>query len=96
MNHNGRYDMGALGKSTFAANLGLSGVPEEATDPASCGVVTGAKAPMPPHGGVETGGGGEAADQPEALLVATGVGLIALSAVLRLLWRRPRRLRSVE
>jgi hypothetical protein len=56
VNDNGRYDMAGAGVSTFAANLGVDGVPEEATDPASCGVVTGAMAPMSPKGGVETGG----------------------------------------
>ena len=57
VNGNGRYDMAGAGVSTFAKNLGVAGIPEEVTDPASCGVVTGAKAPMSPHGGVETGGG---------------------------------------
>ena len=55
-NGNGSYDLDGLGESTFAKNLGVAGVPEEATNPASCGVVTGARSPMPPHGGVETGG----------------------------------------
>lgn len=99
VNHNNRYDVGALGTSTFAANLGVSGVPEEATDPASCGVVTGAQAPMLPHGGVETGGG-KAVDQVNAPvnapLAATGAGLITLSAVLLLLWRRSRNLGLAE
>ena len=57
-NGNGRYDLAALGPSTFARNLGLGRVPEEATNPASCGVVTGARAPVPPQGGIETGDGG--------------------------------------
>ncbi len=57
VNDNGRYDMAGAGVSTFAENLGIAGIPEEATDPASCGVVTGAKAPVSPHGGPETGGG---------------------------------------
>jgi hypothetical protein len=91
VNHNGRYDMKALGQSTFAANLGLKGVPEEATDPASCGVVTGASAPMAPHGGVETGGGA-AGGQVTAPLAAAGLGFIGLSA---LLLQRRRRVRNV-
>ncbi len=57
VNGNGRYDMAGAGVSTFAKNLGVTGIPEEVTDPASCGVITGAMAGMPPHGGVETGGG---------------------------------------
>lgn len=56
-NGNGEYDLRALGESTFAASLGVTGVPEEATNPASCGVVVGAGAGHMPQGGVETGGG---------------------------------------
>ena len=44
VNDNGKYDLAALGVSTFAKNLGVAGVPEEATNPASCGVVQGAGA----------------------------------------------------
>ena len=40
----------------FAKNLGVDGVPEEATNPASCGVVKGAGAGKPARNGVETGG----------------------------------------
>ena len=86
-NNNDKYDLAGLGVSTFAKNLGLGTVPEEATDPASCGVLTGAMAGVPPHGGVETGGGpGGRAD-----LAMAGLGglLVALSAVL--LVRRTRR-----
>jgi hypothetical protein len=36
-NDNDRYDFAGLGVSTFARNLGLGRVPEEATDPAACG-----------------------------------------------------------
>ena len=56
VNHNDKYDVAALGVSTFAERLGLHGVPEEATDPASCGMVTGAGAAEPAHHGAETGG----------------------------------------
>jgi hypothetical protein len=83
VNHNGRYDMAGAGVSTFAQNLGVSGVPEEATDPASCGVVTGAMAPMSPHGGVETGGG--PVGSVNAPLAASGVLLVLGS--LAVLWR---------
>jgi hypothetical protein len=55
-NDNDRYDLDGLGVSTFAASLGAEDVPEEATNPASCGVVTGAGAAHPAHKGVETGG----------------------------------------
>jgi hypothetical protein len=56
-NHNCRYDVKGLGVSTFARNLGMKGVPEEATDPAACGMVTGAGMSVKPKGGVETGRG---------------------------------------
>jgi len=62
VNDNGRYDLESLGESTFAKNLGAAGVPEEATNPATCGVVTGAGSPTPPKGGPETGGGAVATD----------------------------------
>jgi hypothetical protein len=81
----------ALGISTFAKNLGAPGVPEEATDPASCGVVEGASAAKPARHGVETGG-----TPPLDLkvpLAVTGAAFLLLSAVL-LLWRRSVRLTS--
>jgi hypothetical protein len=55
-NNNGKYDIEALGVSTFAESLGVPNIPEEATDPASCGVVQGAGMSGKPRGGVETGG----------------------------------------
>ena len=87
VNDNGRYDLAALGPSTFARNLGLGTVPEEATNPASCGVVTGAAAPVPPRGGVETGGGGSRS--VDGALAGLGGLLLAMSALLLL--RRPKR-----
>jgi hypothetical protein len=39
----------------FAKSLGVSGIPEEATNPATCGMVMGAAAGSTPAGGVETG-----------------------------------------
>jgi hypothetical protein len=91
VNHNGRYDMAALGESTFAKNLGASGVPEEATDPASCGLVTGAGATTAPHGGVETGGG--PADGRSVGLALVGGAMVAASAIVALLRLRPHRVR---
>ncbi len=77
-NGNGRYDVQALGESSFARSLGVDGVPEEATDPAACGMVTGVGAGQMPVGGVETGGGPAGpADRP---LVALGAGMVALAA----------------
>jgi hypothetical protein len=79
VNNNGKYDMEALGVSTFAENLGVSDIPEEATDPASCGVVQGAGMADRPRGGVETGGApGPGLNAP---LAAAGAALLVLSAV---------------
>jgi hypothetical protein len=78
VNNNGTYDLDALGESSFAKNLGAAGVPEEATNPASCGVVQGAGAADPARGGVETGG----SPPPDlnAPLAAAGAALLLLSA----------------
>jgi hypothetical protein len=84
VNGNGKYDMAGAGVSTFAQNLGVPGIPEEATDPASCGVVTGAKAPMAPHGGVETGGGDGGDGSANVPLGALGVVLLVGS--MAVLW----------
>jgi hypothetical protein len=85
-NENGKYDLEALGPSTFAENAGKSGVPEEVTNPAACGVVQGAGAGDPARGGVETGGA-PAADV-DAPLAAAGAALL-LAAAGVLFWRRP-------
>jgi hypothetical protein len=79
-NHNDKYDLKGLGESSFAKNLGVPGVPEEATDPASCGVIMGAAAPAPPRGGVATGDGTSAAGSGSATLTSLGILLLALSA----------------
>jgi hypothetical protein len=77
-NDNGKYDLDALGESTFAKKQGKDGVPEEVTNPAVCGVVQGAGAADRAKGGVETGG----APAPElnVPLAAAGAGLLLLSA----------------
>jgi hypothetical protein len=87
-NDNGKYDLDALGESTFAKNLGKAGVPEEVTNPVICGVVQGAGAAKSARGGVDTGG----APAPDltAPLAATGAALLLLSAGL-LIGRRPLR-----
>ena len=77
-NKNGKYDMDALGESTFAANQGKPGVPEEVTNPAACGVVQGAGAADPAKGGVETGG--TPAPELNAPLAAAGAALLLLAA----------------
>ena len=78
VNSNDKYDVDALGVSTFAEGLGAPGVPEEATNPASCGVVQGAGMSGKPRGGVETGG----APGPEVNvpLAVAGAALLLLSA----------------
>jgi hypothetical protein len=78
-NNNGKYDLDALGVSTFAENMGKPGVPEEVTNPAVCGVVQGAGMADRPRGGVETGG--TPAPDLNAPLVAAGAALILLAAV---------------
>lgn len=79
-NGNGEYDLEALGESTFAAGLGLEDVPEEATNPAACGVVVAAGPDQAPHGAVETGG-----SPPESLggpvLTVTGLTLVGVALV---------------
>jgi hypothetical protein len=85
VNDNGEYDVDALGVSTFAENLGASGVPEEATNPASCGVVQGAGAAVPAHGGVETGGA--PAPGLNAPLAAAGAALLLAGVLIAA--RRP-------
>jgi hypothetical protein len=78
-NNNGKYDVEALGVSTFAESLGVPNIPEEATDPASCGVVQGAGMSGKPKGGVETGG----APGPDltAPLAVAGGALLMMAAV---------------
>jgi hypothetical protein len=91
-NDNGKYDVKALGESSFARSLGVKGVPEEATDPASCGMVTGVGAGHMPVGGVETGGGTQGPPDRRPL-AALGAGLLALGCGIGL---RVRRLRAAR
>ena len=72
-NKNGKYDLEGLGESTFAKSLGVDGIPAEATDSATCGMIM-------PSGAVETGG--EAPTAPNGgLLAAGGVLLVGGEAV---------------
>jgi len=87
VNDNDSYDIAGAGVSTFAENLGVSDIPEEATDPASCGVVTGAHAPMAPRGGPETGGG----DRDSIDLAVAGFGGLLIMGSLLILWKVRRR-----
>ena len=86
-NDNGKYDLQALGESSYAASLGADGVPEEATDPASCGMVVAAGPGQTPRGGVETG-----VDPPDrgatGPLTVLGVALLLLATAVHLRRRR--------
>lgn len=79
VNDNDKYDLAALGESTFAANLGVPNVPEEATDPASCGVVQSVSAAEPAHDAPNTGG--TPVPGRRGLLVAAGALLLLSTAV---------------
>ena len=86
VNNNDKYDVDALGVSTFAKNLGVDDVPEEATNPASCGVVQGAGAGKSARKGVETGGA--PAPDLNAPLAAAGAALLLRVCELLLFPRR--------
>ncbi|AKU18379.1 hypothetical protein [Luteipulveratus mongoliensis] len=75
-NGNGKYDLDALGESTFAKSLGASGVPEEATNPATCGTISGAAVGAAPTGGVDTGDGTTGGVEAMGTL---GLGALALT-----------------
>ena len=77
-NDNGKYDMEGLGESTFAKSLGVDGIPAEATDSATCGMIM-------PSGAVETGG--EAPTAPSTGLLAAG-GVLAVGGGAIVLGRR--------
>lgn len=77
-NDNGKYDMEGLGESTFAKSLGVDGIPAEATDSATCGMIM-------PSGAVETGG--EAPTAPNGGLLAAG-GVLAVGGAAVAISRR--------
>jgi hypothetical protein len=81
-NGNGKYDAAALGESVFARSLGVKGIPEEATNPATCGEVAA-------MGGVETGAGSTAGVEDAGLLALGGIALLG-GATAYLLRRRIR------
>lgn len=88
-NGNGKYDFNK-GKSELDKKL-----PQEATAPASCGMVKGAAVGSMPRGGVETGGGTaqEQGVNSPYLAAAGGTGLLAAGGIL-LLARRTSRARA--
>jgi hypothetical protein len=96
VNNNGKYDLRALGESTFAKRLGFPNVPEEATNPATCGVVTGAGSAMPPHGGIETGGGQAVSEADGTSKAAIAGWSGTLAVVVGAAWTRARLRRSSQ
>ncbi|PRX18316.1 sortase family protein [Actinoplanes italicus] len=84
-NGNGKYDLGTLGESTLAKSAGLSGIPQEATHPATCGMIAGAAAGSVPVGGVATGDGSSLASVSPwptfGALALVGVPVACLVAV---------------
>lgn len=75
VNGNDKYDLKALGESVFAESLGIQDVPEEATNPATCGEVT-------PQGAVETGAGSTNGTENATLIGMGGLALLASGGVL--------------
>ena len=75
VNGNDKYDLQALGESVFAASLGVEGVPEEGTNPATCGMVM-------PAGGVQTGAGSTAGVESLPLIALGGVTLLGAGGAL--------------
>jgi hypothetical protein len=80
VNGNDKYDFKGLGPSVFAKSLGLKGVQEEATNPATCGEVT-------PAGGVDTGAGSTQGIEQLPLLAFGGVALAGAAGTF---WMRRR------
>jgi len=80
VNGNDKYDLEGLGESVFAKSLGVEGVPEEGTNPATCGEVT-------PVGAVDTGAGSTQGVEQLPLLAFGGIALAGASGAV---WVRRR------
>lgn len=74
VNGNNKYDLEALGESVFAESLGIQDIPEEATNPATCGEVV-------PTGGVETGSGSTGGTESLPLLGFGGAALAGAAGI---------------
>ena len=74
-NGNDKYDLEALGESVFAKSLGVNDIPEEATNPATCGEVS-------PSGAVETGAGSTNGAENMPLIAFGGAALLGSAGVL--------------
>ncbi|MBA3719346.1 MAG: hypothetical protein H0W95_03525 [Nocardioidaceae bacterium] len=81
VNGNDKYDLNSLGESVFAQSLGVQDVPEEATNPSTCGEVT-------PVGAVETGSGGTDGAENLPLFAFGGAALLGSAAMMAGLRRR--------
>jgi hypothetical protein len=75
VNGNGKYDLKALGESVFAKSLGVKGIPEEATNPATCGEVS-------PTGSVETGAASTEGVESMGLFAVGGFALVGAAGTL--------------
>ena len=73
-NGNGEYDLESLGESVFAKSLGVAGIPEEATNPATCGEVV-------PTGTIETGGAGTEGTEALPALALGGAALLGAAGL---------------
>jgi hypothetical protein len=80
VNGNDKYDLKGLGESVFAKSLGVDGVPEEGTNPATCGEVA-------PTGGVDTGAGSTSGIEQLPLFAFGG---IAFAGAAGTFWLRRR------
>ena len=74
-NNNDKYDLDGRGESTLAESAGLDDIPGEVTDPATCGMVSGAAAGSVPVGGVATGDG-TTRDNPAPMYALGGITLL--------------------
>jgi hypothetical protein len=73
VNGNDKYDLKGLGESVFAKSLGVAGIPEEATNPATCGEVT--------PTGIETGGASTEGTQSLPALALGGAALLGAAGL---------------
>jgi hypothetical protein len=80
VNGNDKYDLDGLGESVFAKSLGANGVPEEGTNPATCGEVT-------PTGAVDTGADGTGGLEQMPLFAFAGTALVGAAGTF---WLRRR------
>lgn len=83
VNDNGKYDFDGAGKSELKASI-----PQEATAPATCGMLAGSTMP---EGGMETGNAGTAGLEGAGVLALGGVALVGAASLGYAARRRPAR-----